>query len=117
MTTFAAELAAMRLAMPQCDLIYAINDRRPYAKRRADGTHDQFWVHDAKTRGPYMLAQIVQFALALASCSLSPFVVLWIFDWLPYQRYYAEARRLRWIDGVLRSIVGVLERRQTSAKK
>jgi hypothetical protein len=117
MTTFAAELAAVRTAIPGCDLVYAINDRRPYERRHADDGYDEFWVHDAKKRGPYMLAQITQFALALAPCHLSPYVVMWIFDWLPYQRRFANLRRLRWIEGVQRSIAGVLERRQERAKK
>lgn len=62
-------------------------------------------------RWPALQRFLLGVTLALAPCHLTPYVVLWIVEWLPEMRHHVHIQALRAIEAVQKSIARVLQRR------
>lgn len=68
-------------------------------------------------RDPARHAVVFGVAFALSALELTPYVVLWIVDWLPRMHFMRHLRKVRLIESVQTSIRRVVARRQTTNKR
>lgn len=61
-------------------------------------------------RMPYLVERYREFSLAVGNTLAPPYVILWIFDWLPYVDIHSRREKIRWLEQIARTMRLLTER-------
>ena len=110
MSQFTDQKRAVEIDIQPSRVLATVNDR--CLSMNIYGQWEEAWLRGCEYRGPYTLAQIRELCLALYDKGFGSYVILWIINWLPSKKLFADRRKLRWIEDTMTSIQRVLAARQ-----